>query len=343
VVGAGVSGLTTAVCLAEAGLRVTIRCAQPPLETTSAVAGAIWAPHLVESSERATRWGSETMTVLAELAADPATGVRIADGVVAVRDILTDSAAGPAQPDWLSGLMGLRACGSADLPPPFTSGWRFTAPLVNMPVYLSYLQGRFENAGGHMESATVTSLPDAARGCGARAVVNCTGAAARDLVPDPAVTPVRGQAVIAENPGLSEFFIGLPDESSELVYVFPHGDTVILGGTAVAGDWNTEPYPAVAERIVRDCVAVEPRLRDARILGHRVGLRPVRPLVRLEAEPSGGGQTPDRPLVIHNYGHGGAGITLSWGCAREAARLVTGGLRVQERPRVPGPEGRRSP
>ena len=56
-------------------------------------------------------------------------------------------------------------------------------------------------------------------------------------------------------------------------------------------------------------------------LGHRVGLRPFRPQVRLEAEPSGSG-----PLVVHNYGHGGAGVTLSWGCAREAAGLAAQAL-----------------
>ena len=371
VVGAGVSGLTTAVCLAEAGLRVTVKAAQPPQHTTSAVAGAIWGPHLVESSERATRWGSETMTVLAGLAADPATGVRPAAGVVAVRGTAEGSAteAAPATgpgspagtapvagtasvagndmgaaalaPDWLTGLPGFRECDPADLAAGFARGWRFTAPLVHMPTYLSYLQGRLENAGGRVEAGTVISLAGAARECAAHAVVNCTGAGAHGLVPDPAVTPVRGQIVIAENPGLSEFFIGFPDESSELVYVFPHGDTVVLGGTAVQDDWNTEPYPAVAGRIVRDCVAVEPRLREARILGHRVGLRPVRPLVRLEAERSGGAQAPDQPLVVHNYGHGGAGITLSWGCARDAARLVAAGLRVRERPRAPGPAARR--
>jgi D-amino-acid oxidase len=150
-------------------------------------------------------------------------------------------------------------------------------------------------------------------------VVNCTGAGAHGLLPDPALKPFRGQVVIAENPGLGEFFVGLPDDTSELVYLFPHGDTVVLGGTVVGDDWNTEPLPTVAERILRDCAAIEPRLNGARVLGHRVGLRPFRPLVRLEAEPPGPG-----PLVVHNYGHGGAGITLSWGCAREAAALALG-------------------
>jgi D-amino-acid oxidase len=84
----------------------------------------------------------------------------------------------------------------------------------------------------------------------------------------------------------------------------------------------------VADRILRDCAAVEPRVAGARVLGHRVGLRPFRPRVRLEAEPPGparAGHGPG-PAVVHNYGHGGAGITLSWGCAREAAALVTQAL-----------------
>jgi D-amino-acid oxidase len=161
--------------------------------------------------------------------------------------------------------------------------------------------------------------------------VNCTGAGARDLVSDPAVTPFRGQVVVAANPGISEFFIGLPDSTNELVYLFPQGDTVLLGGTQVAGDWNIQPVPAVAERILADCAAVEPRLRGARILAHRVGLRPFRPQIRLEAEPPGGPgdarqATASDPLVVHNYGHGGAGITMSWGCARAAADLVRRGL-----------------
>jgi D-amino-acid oxidase len=150
--------------------------------------------------------------------------------------------------------------------------------------------------------------------------VNCTGAGARDFVPDPSVSPVRGQVVIAENPGITEFFIGDGDETHELAYVFPHQGRVVLGGTEIAGDWSLDPRPETAQRILADCTAIDPRLRAARILGHRVGLRPARPRVRLEAE-DGHARGPGC-LVVHNYGHGGGGITLSWGCAREAARLV---------------------
>jgi D-amino-acid oxidase len=324
VVGAGVSGLTTAICLAESGARVLIRAAAPPGQTTSSVAGAIWGPHLVEESPRVDRWGRETLGVLRELAADPAAGVRTLSGVEGTRG--APPAAGPpggaptAPPSWMSDL-GVAACRAGDLPPGFASGWRYSAPLVHMPTYLGYLHARFEAAGGRLEAGTVGSLPAAAAEHGARAVLNCTGTGARDLLPDPALKPFRGQVVIAENPGLTEFFIAPPDDTTELVYLFPHGDTVVLGGTEVGGDWNTEPVPAVAKRILRDCAAIEPRVNGARVLGHRVGLRPFRPQVRVEAEPPGQG-----PLVVHNYGHGGAGVTLSWGCAREAAGLAAQAL-----------------
>jgi D-amino-acid oxidase len=313
VIGAGVVGLTTAVCLAETGLGVTVQAGQLPGQTTSAVAGAIWGPHLVEHSDRVTRWCAETLDLLTVLAADPGTGIRLVSGVDAAR------AAYPC-PDWARPLPGLGACDPAALPPGFAAGWRYTAPVVSMPVYLDYLAGRLRRAGGQLTVAPLESLAQAVRQAAAPVIVNCTGAAARDFVPDPSVSPVRGQVVIAENPGITEFFIGAPDETHELTYVFPHAGRVVLGGTEVPGDCSLDPRPATAHRILADCAAVDPRLATARILEHRVGLRPARPQVRLEAENTGGRGT---GLLVHNYGHGGGGITLSWGCAREAARLVT--------------------
>jgi len=104
VVGAGVSGLTTAICLAESGVRVVIRAAAPPRQTTSSVAGAIWGPHLVEESDRVARWGRETLAVLREFAADPATGVRTMTGVAASRGTPPPPGAPPEPPDWLGDL-----------------------------------------------------------------------------------------------------------------------------------------------------------------------------------------------------------------------------------------------
>jgi D-amino-acid oxidase len=317
VIGAGVAGLTTAVCLAESGLAVAVQASQPPGQTTSAVAGAIWGRHLVEDTDRVTRWCAETLEVFTALAADPGTGVRLVTG--------TDAARGAyPRPDWAVPLRDLRPCEPEALPAGFAAGWRYTAPVVSMPVYLDYLAVRLRQAGGEITTAPLPSLVQAVQQSTAPVIVNCTGAGARDFVPDPAVTAIRGQVVVAENPGLTEFFIGAGDETHELSYMFPHRDRVVLGGTEVPGDWSLEPWPRTARRILADCAAIDPRLATARILEHRVGLRPVRAEVRLEAETDGfdGDGHGAGPLVIHNYGHGGGGVTLSWGCAREAARLA---------------------
>ncbi|HEX4721608.1 MAG TPA: FAD-dependent oxidoreductase [Pseudonocardiaceae bacterium] len=303
VVGAGVIGLTTAVCLAEAGWRVRIRTAASPADTTSAAAGAMWGrgPGVQEPADRIAAWTQVTLTDLTALADDPASGVRFARGREVTRS-------GPA-PTPLPGTRDTAPCTSADLPPGFVDGHWITVPLVDMPRYLSYLLDRFARARGTLELRPVTALT------GAPIVVNCSGAAARELVPDPDVRAVRGQHVLVANPGLTEFFVEETDADS-WVNFFPHGDRVVLGGVAVDGDWDLTPDPATAAAIIERCSAVEPRLKNADVLGHLVGLRPVRTAVRLTDEHV------DGIRVLHNYGHGGMGVTLSWGCAREIAALV---------------------
>jgi hypothetical protein len=60
-----------------------------------------------------------------------------------------------------------------------------------------------------------------------------------------------------------------------------------------------------------------PRSRkDSESYDCRAAQRPERPQVRLEAEMLGD------TLCIHNYGHGGLGVTLSWGCAAQVAHLL---------------------
>src|SRR5690348_2631975 len=204
-------------------MRVTILAAAPPAETTSSVAGAIWGPHLVEDSPRTARWALVTLPQLREFAANPATGVRIATGVEATRGTPPTSAP-PAStrataqkpPDWLRELDAV-PCAADSLPGGFASGWRYGAPLVRMPAYLGYLHARFEAAGGRVEAGLARSLTGAGAEHGARAVVNCTGSGARHLASDQGVRVFRGQVVVTENPGVTEFFIGLPDATTELV------------------------------------------------------------------------------------------------------------------------------
>src|SRR5262245_42488400 len=205
VIGAGVSGLTTAVCLAEAGLTVLVRAKVLPYETTSFAAGAIWGPYLVDD-DRVERWGEETRIELAQLAGLDHTGVRLVHGLEAAR---TDV----PPPKWATEIDDYRCSAPSELPSGYASGWWYTAPVVDMPAYLGYLVQRLREAGGEIETAGFTSLEAAT--LVAPIAVNCTGVGARTLVPDDQLTPTRGQLVVVDNPGV-EWFFAEHDEAADL-------------------------------------------------------------------------------------------------------------------------------
>ncbi|MPY33425.1 FAD-binding oxidoreductase [Streptomyces adustus] len=304
VIGGGVIGLTTAVVLAESGRRVRVWTRDPVERTTSAVAGALWWPYHIEPVASARAWALRSLEVYEELAERPGTtGVRLVDGVLG--ETALDEVAG-----WASArLPGLRASTADEYA---GTGVRARLPLVDMAAYLPWLRGRLLRAGGSVEERTVSDLAEA----DAPVVVNCTGLGARELVPDPAVRPVRGQLVVVENPGVDSWLVST-DPAGEMAYLFPQPGRLLLGGTAQDDVWSTEPDPAVAAAIVRRCSALRPEIAGARILEHRVGLRPVREAVRLERV-----SLPDGRVLVHHYGHGGAGVTVAWGCAEEAAALA---------------------
>jgi D-amino-acid oxidase len=314
VIGAGVCGLSTAIVLLDAGFAVDVYAAEPPHRTTSAVAGALWGAHLVGADERVDDWAADTLRRFRELAGDPETGIRELGGLVA-----TPASAEPVPPSFTRGAGPVTPCDPAELPPGFASGWRYTAPVITMPVYLDYLLGLLLTKGGNLQlGQPLRGLAEAETRSAAPVIVNCAGIGARDLVPDPGLTPFRGQVAVVANPGLAEFFVGERNSPDEVTYILPHGATAVLGGTQQEAATSLRPDPVTAERIIAACVAVEPRLAGAPVLDHRVGLRPVRARVRLEGQAIRGARN-----LVHNYGHGGAGITLSWGCAHAVLTEIT--------------------
>jgi D-amino-acid oxidase len=306
VVGGGVIGLTTAVCLAEQGLAVRVRTAHPARDTTSAVAGAmIGGPVFAEPYEATVRWhqvGVREFTMLSERSD---TGVRVARGRLV-------SHLGRDVPDWAPTLPGFRHC-TPEEHAGFPVAFWISSPLANMPVYLDYLVDRFIAAGGDIQYRPVASLEEAADE--ALVVVNCSGVYARQLAGDRHVHPVRGQHVVVENPGLDDFFFEGGSDSAWTGYM-PHSDRVVLGGTAAAGDWSLDPDPGQTRQILARCAAVEPRLAGAKVIEVEVGLRPGRASIRVESQSVG------RTRVIHNYGHGGVGVSMSWGCARDVTEMI---------------------
>ena len=291
VVGAGVVGLTCAVRLLEAGHRVDVVARDLPRETTSAVAGGFWYPYRALPQDKVTGWARTTYAVLDAIAdTDPESGVRMVPGTV-VRP------ASGAEPWWGAAVPTL------DRVP---EGWSFTTPVADTSVYLDWLVGRIEAAGGTLTRLNLGGLPEAA----GHVVVNCSGLGARLLGTDRTVVPVRGQVVHVEPFGLERWWL---DESGP-TYLVPRAHDVVVGGSDVEGEWSRTPSVEATQDILDRAARLVPELRGARVLRTRVGLRPVRPAVRLERVGD----------VVHCYGHGGAGITLSWGVADDVVALVSG-------------------
>ena len=291
VVGAGVIGLTCAVRLLEAGHRVDVLARDLPLETTSTVAAALWYPYLALPQDRVTAWSKASYDAFARLAADGTPGVTMRRGT----EVLGEPSPDPWWRDAVPELRRARVEGYAD-------AWSFDAPVIDMPVYLTWLSERVEELGGTITRMSLQSLPEGP------VVVNCAALGSRLLAADRDVTPVRGQVVLLEQWGLHEWWL---DETGP-TYVVPRGDTVVVGGTSEVGEWSRTADPATTEEILDRAARLVPEVRKARIVRTKVGLRPARPSVRLERVGD----------VVHCYGHGGAGVTLSWGCAEEVAALV---------------------
>jgi D-amino-acid oxidase len=289
VVGAGVVGLTCAVALREAGMQVEVVGRDAPL--VSEVAGGLWLPYATGTDDRTLGWARATYAWLEQQGAPMTDYVHVEDG---------------PDPWWLAAVPAGRARrAQAHEVPAGRRGWVARVPLVPMPRHLEALRRR-AGAIVHREVAALEDLPGI--------VVHCTGLGARALAGDDAVVPIRGQVVhVRPRTGATVPCIADEDEGT---YVLPREDVCVVGGIHAEGDWDDAVRETETADILARAERLVPGLAGAEVLGVRAGLRPGRHGgVRLEREGD----------VVHCYGHGGAGVTLSWGCAQEVVRLVAAG------------------
>ena len=303
VIGAGVSGLSSAIRLLESGHSVRVMAREFSPDLVSDVAAALWYPFLAHPMEKTDRWGAETYTELMRLGEEePMSGITMKFGREYLREVVE-------LPGWRNNITHFRVLDSGEIPEGWIFGWEFESPIIEMHHYMPWLLQRTRDLGGLIEECVVEDLA----GITAEVIVNCSGIGARELCQDTEVKPVRGQIIyIDQDPGFGRF-----DQQPEtLTYTIARRDCTVLGGTAQSDDWSLELRDSDRETILQKCEAVWPELDRSKIIGESVGLRPSRSEVRLESEIVNG------TLVIHNYGHGGAGVTLSWGCADEVVSLI---------------------
>lgn len=311
VIGCGVSGLTTGLCLLEAGHNVAIWARDLPPQTTSNVAAAVWLPFKAFPVERVTAWGKTTFQRFKVLQTEQESGVFMAD-------VLDLKIAPGADPWWISAVESFRHADQDQLPPGYADAFAFKAPVIDTGVYLDYLLHRFQACGGQVYQRAIVNVSEAF--IENNIVINCTGLGARELVGDQNLHAARGQVVRIRHNGLRQVLV---DENNlaQLMYIVPRTHDIVLGGTYEEQNESTEIDPETTRAILQRCARLVPafaRLAPDDIVSISCGLRPVRSTVRLEAE-----RPAPHQLLVHNYGHGGAGITLSWGCAMEVVALLT--------------------
>src|SRR6266436_1892931 len=197
----------------------------------------------------------------------------------------------------------------------FSSGFALRVPLMDTTIYLDYLASRFQKAGGAINTnVRFEKLEDVDPKFDL--VVNCAGIGARELVDDADLEPHRGQVAIV--PRIDDINCAIVCDDAPLMYVIPRTNDCVFGGTNKISD-NLGADPATTTAIVDECSRVL-KIDNPRVLNERVGLRPFRKSgVRLER-----GKLSDGRAVIHNYGHGGSGFTLSWGCAGKVFEIASG-------------------
>lgn len=307
IIGAGVSGLTCGVLFAERGHKVSIFAEKTGQTTTSGAAAALWFPYDAEPAEKVIPWALATFEMLVELTRNVRTGV----SMIELRQF---SRTNQVQiPEWATSL-GAKFLEARLLPDAFQSGFSLRVPLMDTTTYLDHLADRFVAAGGELhEDRRLERLEDV--DAKFDVVLNCAGIGAQHLTGDADLEPHRGQVAIV--PVIDQVPCAIVCDDPPLTYVIPRKNDCVWGGTNEISN-NLDIDSTLTSAIISECSRLL-KIEPPPILNQRVGLRPFRKSgVRLES-----GRLADGRIVVHNYGHGGSGFTLSWGCADEVFRLST--------------------
>ena len=302
VIGVGISGLTTSLLFAQRGHSVKIISELPLSQSTSYVAGALWYPSKLEPQDLVRTWALSSLRHFKRLSEIPETGVRI-------MPIQRWFHRRMGKPWWAGEVEGFKLLYSKDCPGA-RCGYFFHAPVIDMPRYLDWLKKQNESLGVKFTNGKIETLAEIQGDYDV--CINCTGFGSKDLCLDLDLRAVRGISVVGKSEfDLKQAFLDW-DDTNGITYIVPRVSEVVLGGSEEIlpyGDVST-----TADQIRKRCELKEPILKSLSQVEIKVGYRPVRTKVRVERDLV-------HPKWIHNYGHGGNGVTLSWGSAEYVFRL----------------------
>ena len=313
VVGSGVVGLTCAERLVGAH-EVSVVHDRPLMATTSAVATAIWHVYLLDPSDQQNlHWSAHTLAKLVKLSAEtPAAGVELVEGVELFRR------GDGVRPTWADHAICFRMLDDDEVAsryPGIAWGYEIAAPTVDMGVYLPWLQGECLRKGVQFTEREVEDLVPLLEEFDL--VLNCTGLGARGLTGDDSLFGVRGQYfVLNAGANTPSIYIGDDEHPAGMAYIIPRAGQVLIGGTEeltedLIFDIDESELRARATEFV-------PGALDGTEVQERVvGIRPCRKDGTVRFGPD-----PENPRLFHNYGHGGSGFSLSWGCAQSVVGWI---------------------
>jgi D-amino-acid oxidase len=305
IVGAGISGMSTAWLLLQKGYPVTLVADAFSPYITSNKAAAFWFPYNIRNDERGIGWCRESYRYYQQLANEQAiTGISMQILIKVIRQGEIEQ-----EPVWVSFLPpgSMQLTDAASLPSGIAKQYEVKVPLVETQVFLPWLQNQLLQLGASIVKEKITDLYQEASSCDI--LINCSGLGAIQLCNDDELLPVRGQvALLAPLSQPQPIYL----DNEKPMYIVPRQDAILVGGTYEVGIASEITEPATIERLINNAIGAWPNLAKQAVIGNWAGIRPYRPTVRLEQEGN----------IIHNYGHGGSGFTLAFGCAQEVVQMV---------------------
>ena len=304
IVGAGISGLSCAYLLSGNNYNITVFAKAFSPDITSNRAAAFWFPYHIRNDKRGRDWCQKSFAFYKQLSEDPASGISMKPLVKVLREGVQEE-----EPVWIEFIPD----GACTLTPPealapgLKKQYNVLVPLIETQIFLPYLRNVLEESGVVFEKRIVNDFEELSS---YDVIINCSALGSRDLCRDVSVIPVRGQVALIKTDTSRPVYL----DNEKPLYIVPRQDAMIVGGTFEENVFEEIIEPATIERMLNTAYEFFPELKQHAVVGSWAGLRPYRAEVRVEAEPG--------TKVIHNYGHGGSGFTLAFGCAEEVSRLV---------------------